>query len=75
MFINTINVGAKVRPLYNDSFLNVTADSLGEVILFKEMGHHRRDFHVTIRWDNSTETFLNVLFFRKTVQIVKEDTL
>jgi hypothetical protein len=75
MLINKISVGAKVRPLYDDSFLDVTADSLGEVILFNEMGRHRRDFHVTIRWDNGKETFLNALFFRKTVQIVKEDTL
>ena len=75
MFTNKIKVGAKVRPICDDAVLDVTADSLGEFIVFKEMGRDRRDFHVTIRWDNGKETFLNALFFRKTVMIVEEESV
>lgn len=75
MLTNKIKVGVKVRPICDDSVLDVTTDSLGEVVMFKETGRDRRDFHVTIRWDNGKETFLNALFFRKTVVVVQEVTV
>jgi hypothetical protein len=75
MLTNKIKVGVKVRPFCDDAVLDMTADSLGEVVMFKEIGRDRRDFHVIIRWDNGKETFLNALFFRKTVMIVEEESV
>ena len=75
MLTNKIKVGVKVRLICDDSVLDVTADSLGEVVMFKEIGRGHREFHVTIRWDNGKETFLNALFFRKTVMIVEEESV
>lgn len=75
MLTNKIKVGAKVRPICDDSVLDVSADSLGEVIMFRTIGRNRRDFHVTIRWEKGKETFLNALFFRKTLMIVEEKSV
>ncbi len=72
MFYQEINVGTQVRPVCEDAIHDVTAESLGKVVMFKEIGRDRRDFYATIRWDNGKESFLNAMFFLKTVAVVEE---
>jgi hypothetical protein len=72
MFYQEIKVGTQVRPVCEDALPDVTADSLGKVVMFKEIGRDRRDFYATILWDNGKESFLNAMFFLKTVAVVEE---
>ncbi len=72
MFYQEINVGTQVRPVCEDALRDVTAESLGKVVMFKEIGRDRRDFYATVRWDNGKESFLNAMFFLKTVAVVEE---
>ncbi|MDO8845382.1 hypothetical protein [Methylicorpusculum sp.] len=72
MFYHAIKIGTKVRPFCEDALPDVTTDSIGEVIMFKEIGRNRRDFYTIIRWDNGTESFLNARFFFKAVTVVEE---
>ena len=72
MFYQDIKVGTQVRPVCEDALPDVTADSLVKVVKFKEIGRDRRDFYTTIRWDNGKESFLNAMFFLKTVTVVEE---
>jgi hypothetical protein len=67
-----IKVGTNVRPVCVDALSHVTENSLGKVVNLKEVGRYGRDFYVTNRWDNGCESFLNALFFVKTVAIVDE---
>lgn len=70
MFYPNIKIGAKVRPVCDDALPDVTTESVGEVIMLKEVGCDRSDFYATIRWDNGKESFLNAMFFFKTVAVV-----
>ena len=70
MFYPNIKIGAKVRPVCDDALLDVTTESLGEVLILKEVGRDRSDFYATIRWDNGKESFLNAMFSIKTVALV-----
>ena len=70
MFYPNIKIGTKVRPVCEDALPDVTTESLGEVIMLKEVGRDRRNFYATIRWDNGKESFLNTMFFIKTVAVV-----
>lgn len=72
MFHVSIKVGTKVKPICDDVLPNVTAESRGEIVMLRIADRQKRDFHATIHWDNGTETFLNALFFFKTVEIVDE---
>ena len=72
MFCQDIIVGAQVRTVCEDALPDVTAESLGKVVMFKEIGRDRRDFYATIRWDNGKESFLNAMSFLKTVTVVEE---
>jgi hypothetical protein len=69
MFYTNIKIGAKVRPVCDDTLPDVTTESLGEVVRLKEVGRDRSDFYATIRWDNGKESFLNAMFFFKTVVV------
>ena len=70
MFYPNIKNGTKVRPVCDDALPDVTTESLGEVVMLKEVGRDRSDFYATIRWDNGKESFLNAMFFIKTVVVV-----
>lgn len=72
MFYQNIKVGTHVRPVCEDALPDVTTESLGKVVMLKEIGRDRRDFYATIRWDNGKESFLNAMFFLKTVVVVEE---
>lgn len=72
MFAIKVKVGTNIRPICEDTLPDVTKNSLGQVVNLKEVGRYRNDFYVTIRWDNGCESFLNALFFVKTVVIVDE---
>jgi hypothetical protein len=72
MQFTNIKVGTQVRPVCEDALPDVNKQSVGEIVNLKEVGRYRRDFYVTIRWDNGCESFLNALFFVKTVAIVDE---
>ena len=72
MFAVKVKVGTNVRPVCEDALPDVTKNSLGQIVNLKEVGRYRSDFYVTIRWDNGCESFLNALFFVKTVAIVDE---
>lgn len=70
MFYRNIKIGTQVRPVCDEILPGVTKESLGEVVRLKEVGRGSRDFYVTIRWDNGKESYLNAMFFIKTVAIV-----
>ena len=72
MFYQNIKVGSQVRPVCEDAIADLTTQSLGKVVMLKKMGRDQRDFHAIIRWDNGKESFLNAMFFRKTVAVVEE---
>lgn len=72
MLAVNVKVGTNVRPICEDGLPDVTQNSLGQVVSLKEVGRYPSDFYVTIRWDNGCESFLNALFFVKTVAIVDE---
>ena len=72
MFHQEINVGTHVRPVCEDAITDVTTESLGKVVMLNVIGRDRRDFYATIRWDNGKESFLNAMFFSKTVTVVEE---
>jgi hypothetical protein len=67
-----IKVGTQVRPICDDVLPYVTRLSTGQVVMLKTVGSNSRDFYATVRWDNGTETFLNAVFFVKTVEIIEE---
>lgn len=70
MFYPNIKIGAKVRPVCDEALPGVTIESLDEVVMLKEVGRDRSDFYAAIRWDNGKESFLNAMFFIKTVAVV-----
>ncbi|WP_020563038.1 hypothetical protein [Methylosarcina fibrata] len=72
MFAVKVKVGTNVRLVCEDALRDVTKNSLGQVVDLKKVGRYRSDLYVTIRWDNGCESFLNALFFVKTVAIVDE---
>jgi hypothetical protein len=49
MFNPNIKIGTKVRPVCEDALPDTTTESLGEVVMLKEVGRDRRDFYATIR--------------------------
>lgn len=69
-----VKVGTQVRPICNDALPDVTTESIGHIVMLRSIGHLNRDFHATIRWDNGTESFLNAVFFFKTVEVVNEQS-
>lgn len=71
MFSLKIKVGTQVRPICDDVLPDVTRLSTGQVVMLKAIGFDNRDFYATVRWDNGTETFLNAVFFTKTVEIIE----
>lgn len=72
MFHFNINVGTRVRPVCDDVLPDVSTESTGIVIMLRRIGRDNHDFHATILWDNGTETFLNAVFFLKTVEVIGE---
>ncbi|OAI15006.1 hypothetical protein A1359_09840 [Methylomonas lenta] len=72
MFGSKIKLGSLVRPICDDVLPDVTRLSIGQIIMLKTVGFNSRDFYVTVRWDNGTETFLNAVFFVKTVEIIED---
>lgn len=72
MNLQTIKIGTQVRPVCEDALPDVTTETLGKVIRYIENGRGTKDFYATILWDNGKESFLNAMFFLKTVAVVDE---